>query len=154
MDGGELHLKYGLAWHYTTEARARSIIRSSCIEQVSNGNSHVPLVWFSLDQEWEKSANGFIPGYNQTLFDLARCNQLWRFGVHPIRLTLWADLRINFNEEDLEAFENIARNVGSNPDMWMCTEDIITTSEIEIIERYNPEFHDWEEIHIKQDFPH
>ncbi|WP_038214371.1 hypothetical protein [Xenophilus azovorans] len=88
------------AWHYTTKARAVDILGDSILKPSSTGVQppEKPVVWFSLNQRWEPTANKAIV-HNGALRTLTMTEThtvgggLCRFGIDANKLLTGGALR-------------------------------------------------------------
>ena len=116
-----------IAWHYTIGKHAASIIEGGVIrgatEHVPTGE--MPVVWFSLRQHWEPTANKMIRSADGTvrfgtMADTIRIGGGWRFGLPVSELLPYRDLKraANISGETARGLERVARRQGADPALW------------------------------------
>lgn len=120
------------AWHYTTGHCAIQIVLSGLILPATEcvPAREKPVVWFSLNQDWEPTATkGIVDPLtglrrNATTEEMAHlANGLYRFGVLPSCLMSWTDLKskTRINRKTALALARVAYEMGGNANHWMGT---------------------------------
>lgn len=118
-----------LAWHYTSADRFLDILRRRALlpSVTPGGWSPRPVVWFSINPEFERSSllghSGFMDLADGNSSDLASAQGDVRIGV-PIRTLLTcADVRrlSAMSEETWARLCEEARALGSDPDQWFAS---------------------------------
>lgn len=116
------------AWHYTTGERFLSIVECGFLLPATAliTSKERPVVWFSLNQEWEPTANKMLRSPDGTLIFLDKegtCKfggGLVRFGYPLERTIRWPLLarKAKIPPTTRVGLELAARENGSNPNDW------------------------------------
>lgn len=115
------------AWHYTTERNFRKIAESGVLLPAAGMEAHEePVVWFSLNREWEQTACKGIktPEGQQSLTKdqtKALCGGLVRFGYPKRLLVPWPEgaAKARISNDTRTALEKAGRMMGANPSEWL-----------------------------------
>lgn len=117
-----------LAWHYTTGSAFVNIAESSLLlpSTINVSPPEKPILWFSMNQFWEKTANkmwGFPDGSVQVL-DMEgtrlKGRGLFRFGVRARTTIPWPLLakKARINKEIARGLEKAGIKQGARPQEW------------------------------------
>jgi hypothetical protein len=134
-----------LVWHYTVGACITEIFRSRCITPTTvNVPIHEhPIVWFSANQEWEKTAwkalqtdTGEIRNLYTREEMAAYCDGLYRIGMKPNLLKPWSRLQklAHIKVAEVRGLEKVARDLGANPFDWWGTIFPVTVDQWESLQ--------------------
>jgi hypothetical protein len=119
-----------LAWHYTTGEKFEEIVAAGFLRPTSMhiGPSERPILWFSLNQGWEQTAN---KGWEErgvrrrlTMEETrVKGRGLARFGIDARRLIPWPKLgrKARMSPETMGLLMEGAAEVGANPYDWLGT---------------------------------
>jgi hypothetical protein len=128
------------AWHYTTGEAFISIVESGVLRQATAfvPKNQRPVLWFSLNQDYEPTAakaimseDGTISfGNRESTRQLGR--GLVRFGLDPKRLVTWRHLkkRAGIPSQLARALEASGRAIKARPDDWLGSFDAIGIEEL------------------------
>lgn len=120
-----------LAWHYTVGVKLNSILADGLLRttDVLIEQGERPALWFSLNQDWEPTANKLCLTPTGELMPLDRDGTervghgLFRFGVDPAvtPLMTWRDFtrKRGITSKVVEALEAVGRDQGSDPDDYL-----------------------------------
>ena len=117
----------GIAWHYTTGQKFERIAKSGYLLPTAVGVEppERPVIWFSLNQEWEATAAKMatVPGGIRMLTKDETCQLgggLVRFGYPAQRCIPWPRIWRRAKTPPLirAALERIGRDEGANPAEW------------------------------------
>tara|TARA_B100001964_G_scaffold113158_1_gene126239 strand:- start:204 stop:719 length:516 start_codon:yes stop_codon:yes gene_type:complete len=122
--------KHKFAWHYTTGNCIIKIIDAGELVPATSNipKNERPILWFSLDQVWELTANkGVIEnGKNRTLTlkeTCELCNGVFRVGIHSSSKTLiqWPKIGklAGMSKKIIRTLDKVAYKQGSNPTNWL-----------------------------------
>jgi hypothetical protein len=120
-------------WHYTTGQKLALILESGAIVPATAlvPRRERPVVWFSLNQRWEKTANKAIV-HDGSLISLTMqqtaelCNGLARFGVAPDTAPYnWPELKrlSRMSSKMVRSLYDSALRQGASPSEWRGTFD-------------------------------
>lgn len=117
-----------IAWHYTTGEKFRSIDGSGFLRPATAGitRKERPIVWFSLNQEWEPTANKMWQCPDGTVIGLDKEGTrklgggLVRLGLRAERTIRWPLLAkiAKIPPTTKVGLERAAMEEGSNPSDW------------------------------------
>lgn len=136
-----------LAWHYTTLARFVVILADGEIRPATAAvpKDERPIVWFSLNQHWEQSANKALRTPEGRLIGLdmegtMKCGRgLIRIGVRPERAPhAWRELKrlAGMREDMARGLVRVARKDGADPGDWRGTFDPVPRVDWSAIETF------------------
>ncbi|MFM0272380.1 hypothetical protein PQQ59_17460 [Paraburkholderia aspalathi] len=146
------------AWHYTIVAYFKQIIRSGVL--IPSGEhlppSEKPILWFSLNQYWEATANkawqNTTTGETRLLdmhetFEIG--HGLIRFGVAPKKLLSGDALRrkARMSKAVWDGLAQVGKEQGANPTEWCGSIEAMPIDEM-VIEAMDAAF-EWK--HLRQD---
>ena len=129
-----------LVWHYTTGHKFILIVEDGYLRQATAGVGPLekPILWFSVNQVWEPTANKMIQypdgsiefGTRETT--RTRGGGLVRFGYRRDRLHPWpkSAKKARIDARVVADLEASARSAGSDPGDWYGTTQPIPLSRI------------------------
>ena len=116
-----------IAWHYTTGEKYALILASGVLKPATSfvPPNEKPIIWFSLDPEWEPTANKavFVNGVMKRLTKAETQimgNGLYRFGVPAKTLHPWPKLasKARMASGIRQGLERTGITLGANPRLW------------------------------------
>ncbi len=136
-----------LAWHYTTLDRFVVILADGEIRPATASvpANERPIVWFSLNQHWERSANKALqtPDGRVIGLDMKGTAQhgggLIRVGVILARAPYtWGELKqlAGMQQDIAGALVRVARKDGADPREWRGTFDPVRRSDWHAVETF------------------
>jgi hypothetical protein len=143
-----------IAWHYTIGKHAPSIMDDGVIRCATGyvPIGETPVVWFSLRQYWEPTANkgGTRDGVIVTLSareTWQRGGGGWRFGVAATELLPYRDLKraANICPDTVRGLERAGRKMGADPALWYGSLAPVETSRC-IIQMLDIEAGEWRDL--------
>ena len=116
-------------WHYSSTCFLDQILVAGSLQPGNNaGLYRVPLLWFSLDQDWEPMAAVFFGRKKDN------CGAV-RFGLsqNDSRLLAWrqACTLAGRSRQDRRHAETLAKRHGSNCEDWFATTHVIPIADLE-----------------------
>lgn len=118
-------------FHYTILERYQSIFNDGEIKVATKfvPVGVKPVVWFTTNPDWDETANKGAAMDDGSFKTLNR-QSMWEMGVHPIRIEIdptmvslrsWNNYKKNSGDskEVLKGLEKTAKQVGSNPKLWL-----------------------------------
>jgi hypothetical protein len=143
-----------IAWHYTTGECFERIAAAGFLRPATTGidPGERPIVWFSINQHWEITANkGWLDKFGtRTSLTMEGTREkgrgLVRFGIDDRRLVPWPKIarKARMSTETKASLERTAKERGSIPSQWRGTFKTIHITDL-IIEVMN-ELGEWERV--------
>lgn len=147
--GNDIHNeKQPLAWHYTVGQRLERIRQDGVIRPATAfvpGNER-PIVWFTLADCWEETANKNVVGPGGKVISLDRHGTaaagggLYRLGLPLSQLIRWPALAkaAGIRMATRQKLESIARRKGGMPSLWCGSLEAVELGRVVAIEEIDP----------------
>jgi hypothetical protein len=149
-----------LAWHYTIFDRFVDIVADGEIRPATAAvpNGERPIVWFSLNQHWEQTANKALRTADGRLIGLdmqgtmEHGRGLIRIGVRQERAPhTWRELKrlAGMGEDIAGGLVRMARRDGADPRDWRGTFDPVQRADWSTVETFVDG--SWVEVELEDD---
>lgn len=108
-----------IAWHYTTGQKFFAIVESGCLKPTNIGVKppEKPILWFSLNQQWENTANKSILDANGEIKHLSM-KETFRLGGGLVRFGVKSNM--------LHLGDELCRKASMSASVWsaLCKEGL------------------------------
>lgn len=131
-----------LVWHYTTRHCANGILRDNQIHEATQNvpDGEIPVTWFSAHPIFEPTATKPLKSENRLATWEEMVNEeLWRFGVSPLKLLCWHDLIsvARISPYTVQELVQVAGERNANPLDWFGITRPVLLTEIAAVERFD-----------------
>ena len=127
-----------LVFHYAPWAYLPKMVASGCLRASNAGAPReLPLIWFSLNQQWEPTATKTSGGFRRLTFQeqLVTVGCI-RFGLayDDPRLMPWkrACATAGTRREDRRSLEKVGKRVGGDPEHWFAIAGDVPLSDLDL----------------------
>ncbi len=146
-----------IAWYYTTGQRFVEIVKEGTIQSDSEMDLSLPVVWFSLNPQWEwtvtnhvrdKETGKRVLGDMQSTYEDGR--GLVRLGVFlEIAPHTWEEYKAKHCDAEMASrIEKTCERMGANPQEWRYTYDPVPIEDCVLLHVY--ENQEWTNVDIEE----